>query len=357
MLKFCDMWRPIIKSVNHSTFEVTLLRGERIYFRSATEPDNFRGVSAAWLWGDEVAFWSREAFDVALGRLVATGGPAFFTTTPNGFNFVYDIYASTRPEREDHGFHRWTSFDNPGADHAYLRAMQAQMSDDLAGQEIYAEFLAPGVGRVYPEFSRDEAGGNVIPDLDVNPALPVYADLDFGYRNPAAHLVQVGASGDIYICREFVEKNIGLEELCDAIKSWPHAHLIEAIYCDPAGDAQNAQTLMSDVERMRALGFPMRYTTRPLDRGREAGEDRVRATLRWRDGSPRVFVSSRCPRTIEAFERYTFEKDRRGGIEGRVGMKDGTHDHPMDAFRYFVVNHFPVVSREVVGDEIPWVRV
>jgi len=353
MFRFLQAWEPVVSSVNHSTFEARLGWGQTIYFRSATEPDNFRGITADWLWGDEVSYWSREAYQVALGRLAATGGPVIFTTTPNGYNFVYDIYSDTSARRADHAFFRFSSFDNPGADQEYLAVLESNMSPDMARQELYADFLAPGQGRVYADFRREI---HVNERAEYDPKLPVYVGLDFGYRNPAALFEQVDATGLERQYDEYVERNIGTEHLGRTILERTADKQLECIYCDPAGDAQNPQTLMSEVFTLRQMGLPVRFTTRPRDRSKEAGEDRVRARLMRKDGTPAYLVHPRCVKTIAAHEGYMFDKDQDGKSPGRVGRKDGVHDHAMDARRYLVVNLFPVAPPSRMSATIPFVR-
>lgn len=347
MSKFVQVWDQAITNVNKSDFEVSLAGGLRALFRSADNPDRIRGISASVLWGDEVAFWNRQAFEVSLGCLVATGGQALFTTTPNSYNFVYEIDTTQGPAREHHAFFRFSSLDNPGVDKQLVEAIMANMSPEMVEQEIYAGYCAPGRGRVFEQFKRRTH----VRAIGYDSRLPVFVALDFGYRNPAALFLQVTSSGEIHVFDEFIANNISTPALIEKLSTRPYSKLIETIYCDPAGDAQNVQTLMSDVFLLRQAGFSVSFSTKPRDRSREAGEDRVRAALCWKDGSPRAFIDPKCERFIRSLEGYQFPKNG-----GRAGEKDGIHDHAADAFRYFVVNHFPIAGKVEVFDSIPWAR-
>ena len=54
--------------------------------------------------------------------------------------------------------------------------------------------------------------------------------------------------------------------------------------------------------------------------------------------APRLLIDPRCTRLIAAMEGYRRRPDGKAD-------KDGTHDHPIDALRYALVNH----DRERIG--------
>ena len=64
------------------------------------------------------------------------------------------------------------------------------------------------------------------------------------------------------------------------------------------------------------------------------GVEKIRAALRPADGPARLFIHPRCKRLIAAMKSYRYGE---GG--GEVPLKDGEHDHLIDALRYFFVNH------------------
>ena len=59
----------------------------------------------------------------------------------------------------------------------------------------------------------------------------------------------------------------------------------------------------------------------------------IRAALQPAVGMPALFIHPRCVRLIDAMQKYRYPD---GG--GELPLKDGTHDHLIDALRYFYVN-------------------
>jgi len=64
-----------------------------------------------------------------------------------------------------------------------------------------------------------------------------------------------------------------------------------------------------------------------------AGLEMIRAALAPAAGEPTLFVHPRCARLIRALESYHYAP---GGSE--LPVKDGEHDHLIDALRYHYVN-------------------
>jgi len=64
------------------------------------------------------------------------------------------------------------------------------------------------------------------------------------------------------------------------------------------------------------------------------GVDKIRAALRPAHGPARLFIHPRCKHLIAAMKSYRY-----GEGSGEVPLKDGEHDHLIDALRYFFVNY------------------
>jgi hypothetical protein len=63
------------------------------------------------------------------------------------------------------------------------------------------------------------------------------------------------------------------------------------------------------------------------------GLEMIRAALRPAAGKPKLFIHPRCQRLIRAMRSYRYAE---GGSE--LPVKDGEHDHLIDALRYHFVN-------------------
>ena len=73
----------------------------------------------------------------------------------------------------------------------------------------------------------------------------------------------------------------------------------------------------------------MRYRASRISEGIEA----IRHALRPASGEARLLIDPRCRGLIAALRAYRYPD---GG--GENPHKDGVHDHPIDALRYYFVN-------------------
>jgi hypothetical protein len=145
--------------------------------------------------------------------------------------------------------------------------------------------------------------------------------------------------GDVaYVLDEYVQPMRTVDEHLPEIEGRPWGKA-RRIACDPAGAARNEQTAMSNVQLLRARGYVVKFRRSLIMDGLEM----IRAALRPAAGEPRLFIHPRCKRLIAALRGYRYAE---GG--GEVPIKDGEHDHLIDALRYYYVNRASgegVVSR------------
>jgi hypothetical protein len=111
------------------------------------------------------------------------------------------------------------------------------------------------------------------------------------------------------------------------------------VYCDVAGEGTNSQTGRPDQAVLRAAGFRVKSSAMEI----EAGLAMINDLLEPGEGPPRLLIDPRCAELVAAFEGY-----RRA--PGGKAVKDGVHDHSIDALRYALVNHDREAARiEVRG--------
>ena len=65
------------------------------------------------------------------------------------------------------------------------------------------------------------------------------------------------------------------------------------------------------------------------------------------DGVRRIHVDKKCIELIEDFEEYRYPEAQDGKPIKEEPLKDGYHDHGNDAFRYFIINRFPMRNQEM----------
>ncbi len=153
--------------------------------------------------------------------------------------------------------------------------------------------------------------------------------IDFGYAAPFVCLWIVGGpTGDVHVIDEYVQEQRTMDEHLEHLEArqWGRARRVA---CDPAGSGRNEQTATSNVQLLRSRGYTVKtHHSRIVD-----GLEMIRAALKPAAGKPTLFIHERCERLIKAMRSYHYAE---GGSE--LPVKDGVHDHPIDALRYWFVN-------------------
>jgi hypothetical protein len=153
--------------------------------------------------------------------------------------------------------------------------------------------------------------------------------IDFGFADPFVCLwIESRDDGSTYVIDEYVQSMRTTHEHIDHIESRPYGK-VRRVCCDPAGSARSDQTAASNIQILRSRG----YTVKSRRSGIPAGLDLIRAALRPAFGPPRLFVHARCTHLIRALRSYRYPP-----AGGELPVKDGEHDHLIDALRYYFVN-------------------
>ena len=173
--------------------------------------------------------------------------------------------------------------------------------------------------------------------VDYDPNLPLYRALDFGFVNPFVCLwIQVDHDGVVRVIDEYVRSRATIDVHAERIKTQTPCveEQVAATFCDPAGAGRSDITGTSVVRELRAHGIATRYRRSGIIEGIE----QIRRAIRSGDGASTLVISPRCPRLIEAMQCYHYPDSARTA-PGELPLKDGLYDHPIDALRYFFINH------------------
>lgn len=160
------------------------------------------------------------------------------------------------------------------------------------------------------------------------PATSVCLAIDFGFHAPFVCLWIADDGQVCHVIDEYAQPQRTLDDHLEQIESrpWP---LSRRVCCDPAGAGRNDQTAESNVQLLRRRGYRVHKRRSLIVEGLEL----IRAALRPAAGLPRLFIHPRCKNLIAALQQYHYPC---GG--GELPVKDGVHDHFIDALRYFFVN-------------------
>jgi len=167
-----------------------------------------------------------------------------------------------------------------------------------------------------------------------DPSLPLYRAMDFGFTNPFVCLwVQVDGDGVVRVIDEYVQNRKVIAEHAEVVRRrTPCDEGRVMTYCDPSGNSRNGVTGTSEVKTLRELGMRVQCCKSEILEGLE----KIRAALKAGDGVSRLVIDPKCDTLIEAMRCYHYPD---GGVPTELPEKDGVHDHPIDALRYFFVNY------------------
>jgi hypothetical protein len=180
---------------------------------------------------------------------------------------------------------------------------------------------------VFPMF---DPADHVREHLDTGPAT-LCLTIDFGFAAPLVCLWVRSGETSTHVIDEYVQPQRTMAEHIEEIRNrgWGEASVVA---CDPAGAGRNAQTAASDVQLLRNAGFVVRHRASRIMQGVEL----IRTALRPAVGDATLFIHPRCRHLVRALQAYRYAT--LNGLPSELPLKDGEHDHLVDALRYHFVN-------------------
>ena len=321
--------------------------GTTVEAKSADNPDSLVGEGLDLLIVDEAAKVKRKIWDMYLSPTLSDRkGKGIFITTPEGFNWIYDLYLLGQQDElwESHQAPSWDNhFAFPeGKSDQFLLERKRNMSKEVYNQEYGAQFTS-FAGRVYP-FDRLLDVGS----YPYNRDLPTFCSIDFGYRMPAVGWFQIYKQGGlthINMIDEITHKtNIKTDELALKIKEKPY-HVLK-YYGDPAGLQSQSQSGLGDIEIFRKRGININTKRDKVSKSVASGISHVRSYIENAEGQRFLHINEKCKGIMMDLENYRYPEAKEGQDLKPEPLKDGFHDHGCDMLRYFFINQFPIKNRE-----------
>jgi|TARA_Y100000310_G_C20699687_1_gene828576 hypothetical protein len=354
-LMFREIWKDMvighdddIKSASEKEQHIEFKWGSMVSGMSADNPNSLVGEGLDLLIVDEAAKMSRKIWDMYLSPTLSDKkGKAIFISTPEGYNWLYDLYLLGKTDEQWHSM-RFPSWVNnhafpSGKNDNFILERKRNLAKEVFEQEYAGEF-STFEGKVYP-FNREIDSG----DFPFVPERPTYCSIDFGYRMPSVLWFQTYTQGGIVhinIIDEIVhQRNIPTEKL--AKKILEREYPIYTFYGDPSGVSVQGQSGLGDIEIFRRSGVYVRYLKDRLSRNIASGVAYARGFFESADGLRRIHIDKKCTGVMEDFENYRYPAEAEGKSLSLDPIKDGYHDHSADAFRYFIVNRFPIRRRGI----------
>ncbi len=315
--------------------------------------DYLRGIEIRWFWCDETRDTPKEAFDVLMAR--KRGGPrnvprpALITTTPAGFDWLYDCFISHgEAALSNRAVIYSTSHDNPWLPPGYVDSLLKNYSPRLAKQEVMGQFVSLAEGQAYSEFQRST---HVSDEFDYDPAQPLIHTWDFNVNPLCSCILQVDPkSGCVYIIDEI--HIMGSARTRDATEEFvrrygQHESTVK-VYGDSSGShrgTSNERTDFQIIEDEYNKAFGPRAMMCANYRRNPSVADSVQdvnSLLLNAQGTVRLKVHPRCEYTIRDLEQVVFKPGTR-----EIDKTDPVLTHHSDALRYYVTPVWPARSEKV----------
>lgn len=194
--------------------KVLLSNGSEIWFRSADNPDRLKGSNLAWVGLDEAGQMNKEIWDISIARVrdpKAKALQTFVTTTPEGFNFLYDIFGTNRP---DHKTIKAKTEENTFLNPEYSQTLRENFDVLLQQQYLDGDFVNITAGRVYYSFDRVK---HITSDYTPDHYLPLLVTCDFNI-NPCVWILGQKVNDNIIFFDELVVKDANTPAMCTRLE-------------------------------------------------------------------------------------------------------------------------------------------
>lgn len=315
VFKNLDDWN-VPFNYNSNQKILTINNKKRFLCLSADTYDNHRGIEVGEWWGDEAAYYKEEAFKVFSGRLRDKRGKldALFTTTPKGFNWLYDYFQGEK-KTDEYGYIKASSYLNRHLPDGYLKSLKNQYDDKLIEQELMGEFVNIQSGRTYYAFDRSRHVQEI-----KRKNMPIYFGLDFNVDPYCGVLCQI-YDDKIYVTDELFDRNSDTIQAAPKIQQMV-GHLPCQIIPDSTGG--NRKTAgQSDFEILKRFGFKIMQTHNPYVIDRVNNINRLFAL-------DKIIISPKCKKLITDLEKVSW-------LEGQNKLDQKTDrmlTHISDALGY-----------------------
>lgn len=335
----------------------------RVEVRSADHPENLVGEALHGVIMSEAAKQRRETWEKYIRPALADFlGWATFPTTPEGFNWLYDIWALGRKPEYEGTYESWrfpsweNSFVYPGGrQDPEILLLEQTTAEEWFQQEIGADF-ASFVGKIYSEW--DETVH--VKPIKYNPLWKNYNFMDWGYVNPYACIdVMTDPQDNVYVWREHYKSYTRLEDNIVQMqqRAQPSGYHIDCCFGD-AADPEATATVNKYYAPCMSLPEAKTNWRQGVDtvkrflKTRQIGDLDEYGTPKM---EPKLFVDPSCTHTIKEFNNYRASKPPATGVDPRdVGQK--VDDHIMDALRYGLVHIYELGAQhhlnEIYGDHV-----
>lgn len=331
--------------------------GTRLEVRSADRPENLVGDGLDYVIMSEAAKHTEETWNRFIRPALSDKrGSATFSTTPEGQNWIYNIWQSGRnPNEPDYASWQFPSWDNPyvyplGREDPEILSIERNTPKEIFDQEYGADFTSFS-GKIFAEWDEQTH----VRETKFNPMWPNYIAFDWGFVNPMAAVeFQVDPMGRVHVWREHYKSRVRLKDFLGEMKAriQPDGYRLDLTF----GDAADPEAVVSVSE-----DFAPCYAD-PLSKSNwREGVELVKGFLKLQDigeddeyGTPQqeplLFVDHSCANLIREFNNYRTTEPPKGKERNPREDAQKYDDHALDALRYGMMHIFKLGATSRLSD-------
>ena len=300
--------------------------GEKCYCLGAekvSQVSKIRGASIKYCYGDEVADWSQEVFELLKSRLDKAYSCFDGTYNPQGPNHWLKAFLDSKA---DVFSQTYTIDDNPFLPEAFVENLKREYRGTVFYDRYILGRWALAEGLIYPMFGES----NIVDEEP--PAGRYYISVDYGTLNPfSAGLWCVTKQGAVRIKEYYysgrgTQKQLTDEEYYQAIRELADGYNVDYVVIDPSAAS------------FITTGF--RHNEFHVVKANTDVMDGIRRTSVYLK-SGELKIHRQCKDAIREFGLYRWDE------ESTVDKVIKADDHAMDDIRYFantiLVRYFPVM--------------
>ena len=288
------------------------INGAKKFFCLSVDPgsvEKARGITVGSVWMDEAAYIRDiEIYNTIQGRIRDKNGSGktLLTSSPNGFNFVYDLFQGELYDSKKYKTIKAKTKDNKHILASWYDNMASQLDEKGVKQELEGEFVSRAGGQAYYQFDRDRNVKDVKWDGRMG-----YIALDFNVT-PFTSCIGYFENNRFYIFDEiYMTGGSDTYMMAADLKSRGYENF--PVVADST-DSNRKTSGKSDKRILEGAGFNCLPTRNPFVIDRVTNMNRLFA-------QDRVTIDPKCKKLIRDLEQVTFKDN--GQLDG--SNKDLTH--------------------------------
>jgi hypothetical protein len=320
-------------------YELELKNYAKCQFRSLEDPDKARGPGLNWAWIDETRKVAELAWKTMLPALTDKGGQAWFTTSPNGFDWCYEsFWVPAKSGVPGYWAVKYRTADNPifqTADgRAEIEDARRSMDPLFFQQEFEADFVT-FTGAIYgitvnnTLLRTDSEIAAVIPEWPlIDPTRDSYVGLDPGADHPFAGLLGIVVPRGLVIIGEYLERNKPIGEHVNGL------HALLSTF-NPSRPFQPTVWAIDRSQKQFSIELAQhRIYATAAENNVENG---IRRTQSWIHTGQLFILADRCPRLVEQLRGYRWADNTKPDGQALKERVIKRNDDLPDALRYLLM--------------------